>query len=352
MALRFMEGFDWVGTQEQLNGRWVIQTTSANVQLVTDVAFPPGKALRLTNTQDNVYHLHSIDTTNQRIVFGFRYRREDGNQVAVVKIGLGTLVRATLVRNADGRFKWIAGSTISGAGVLTTSEQTFIGAWAYVEVSVKLETAPLGDVKIAINGIAAQSAPNVVTASGGTTSHRLTLSALNSSVQHAFDDFYLADDTAGIVTDVIGDSQVVQAVPNGDVLAEFGTPGVGPTHFTEVDQASGDDGLFVSDTQTPPKEDRFSHGTFTSPLGPMDTVYALQAGALWQDDGGGAPNGKLVIQSGASRNVSGTLFVPDGQYRSVYHPVEKNPNGDVPWVDTTADASQVGVITVAIPEVL
>lgn len=352
MALKFITGFDWPNVTTDLQGQWDNVPVSG-ISFSTP-AFAPGNAIQLSNSGDNLYRsLEGVTPTGgTQLLLGFRFKSTDAGEQPILKIGQGATVRGMLVKknmSSPIALAWVASATPSATPLVTTTETFATGTWVYVELAVDLNNVSNGFVRIRINGVPIEASG--ISATGGTTANRLTLSS-PATTTHDYDDLYMADNTAGQVSALVGDVRIKNAYVSGDsATIDFDTvfPASPTTHFSKLngDDAGPEpdgDNSYIQAT-SPNVETRCTHAGHT--IDAADTIYGVQVGTVMKDASTNAKDVSLGILSGDGGSASYPTFqtLTDGAYRSHFELFEEDPFTSTAWTKTGVDGAEVGVKT-------
>jgi hypothetical protein len=277
-----------------------------------------GCALRIqnaVNTATDASNNPGIYFGDAASIFAIRCIVNQNNTITVYQ---GTTLRGTSAPNVitAGTWFWIEGKVITGSGV-----------------------AGAGSVEVRINGV------SILTVTGLTIASNITRCAIgtagaNSGWSNMFVDDWIIWDTAGSQNnDWFGDTFVLVSAPESDGATSDWVPSTGTTRWPLIDETTPLDtdfitGNAVNDTQ------ECNTAAVSLPAGGSVVAVASQARALKTD--AGASSISLGVASVASNNSGPDIALGTGaSVRS--HIAELNPDGNIAWTVSTAQAARFRV---------
>ncbi len=359
MTLQYNDGFDWVDTTSDTT----IRTQLAYDAWTISSPFNPHEALMVGGA--GVYGGKYVGYKNNGGNGALRIQRT--LTTARQTVGIGFRFYATAIPSPAGRneiFSWTDSGTVQltlcllGTGALSLyrgngSTGTLLGtsgttpivaaSWYFIEVFNKIDPST-GTYDVRVNGVSVLSGTGADTRSTANSSANgfnfgrnmhADLGNLANLVEFRFDDFYAIDDQGSVNNAVLGDCRTEMLVPTANVSAGF-TPSAG-SNFQCVDEiplsATAD-----YNAASAAAEDRFSTGGMASTPSSVKAISLVQF-SLKTDAGTNTTRNRLT-SSGTTGNGT-TTAVPTsiGAIRDVF---ELNPNGNVAWDATTANAAQPG----------
>lgn len=354
MALKYIDGFGWLGADDQdlIGNRWT--ASNGNNTILTGAPGPSGppftdtQALRVFNNgAGKTYRPTLVDTgAGDRLIVGFRFRTNSDATNPIVRINQDASIRGTLgVVGSPPKLRWVRGSSLTTNIVLTTTETFSLNQWYYVELEVLASfTGGTGSVKIAINGGTPAEASSADTFSTANTSNRIRLESTSSSFTNDFTDLYIADSTGSGVTAFIGDVQVVTAEPDTDEVTDWTLTGE-VSHFLALDEvnAAHDETSYI-ETSTTSQESVHKVGYPRLTINGTDTLYGVQIGAAARDTTSGAPQIELGVGTDTVPTTPAVLYgsaqtLPTGSaYGTFFEVFETDPDSGVAWVQGSKGA--------------
>jgi len=216
------------------------------------------------------------------------------------------------------------------------------GIFAYIEFKVTIANSiSAGSCKVRINGAdvitvaTSQDLQNTANASA----NQFILGIENSSATVTFDDVYICDQAGSTNNDFLGDVRVDTIYPTSDGNYSQFTPSTGTSHFALVDETTPNttdynDGSTVSD--------RDSYGMGNLAALTSQTVYGVQVNAAILKDDAGAKSACTMVRS-SSTNADGASAALGTSQVYVSQVFETDPNGAIPWTETTVNSMESGV---------
>lgn len=340
MAMLVIEGFDQYTTDAEVQrGGWV----SSNFGNITpghtaEIHGSTGKAILLTAS---VAMIKAGFTSSATFTAGIAmYHRNSGPQNAqIFRFIEGGSTQGELRETSSGELTYRRGtgtvvSTSSGAGLVQ-------GAYQYIEVEVFLH-ASTGTVKMWVDGVEVANDTGLNTLQTSTAViDRVDLIG-NSTIDQAYDDLYLLDDSGSDNTSQLGPCFVETIVPDADgVTNNFTRVGGGSNNYEAVDDiAPPDDDTTYNHSATATDVEMYGMAALTSAIG---TVFAVEASALVRKE----DPGFREIQVRARNNVTDVDSPSKGfsvEYRYIGHIFENDPDGGGNWTETDVNSAQFGIV--------
>lgn len=244
-----------------------------------------------------------------------------------------TTVRA--VMTTDLRIALYVGSTLVGQsapGVFVNNSYFWLEFKAVTGASgsASLEARINGTTVVLVTGLTfATAIDQLIYGRTGPGTHNYTM-----------DDLVVWDNTGTENNDWMGDSFVIAAAPNSDAAANDWTASTGTARWDMIDEAAPNDTDFI----TGPTAGAIQECGTTTPTLPATggvAAVAVQARALKTDTGVSAI--ALGIASGLSSHNSAPAVNLGTGAQVFSHIVERNPDGDIPWTQSTAQAARFRV---------
>lgn len=233
---------------------------------------------------------------------------------------------------------WDAAQSFQGK---TPANLVYPDTWTWVEVKILGNTAGLGTghVEVRVQGVTQLIINNInifnpfgYYAIGGA-------GAGNQSIW--FDDWIVWDTTGVSNNTFMGDRRLWWSMPNANGLPQQFIPSAGAA-FNCVNQVSPVDTTFIQSTAPGDVSEFAKQGIG---INSTDIAAVVVVGRLLKTDAGMA-SARVGINSNGNVANSTELFPPItvGQY--FYYPVERDPNGNLPWTKAAADAANIRVTRV------
>lgn len=182
------------------------------------------------------------------------------------------------------------------------------------------------------------------TVSGNTSFSNIIIGNFGGSTAMAgyYDDLYILN-TSGSYNNVrLGDSRIQTLVPNVDVGPNDGTFSTGSTYHGVVNAAQNNGGLtYITMTNTPGQENLFGVTTLNSVAA---SVYAVKVTNLAETSDLISPtNVQSIIVSNAIV-ANGNVFNLNTTFSTVTGLFETDPSTSMPWIYTSINSANVGII--------
>ena len=228
-----------------------------------------------------------------------------------------------------------AGATLIGS---TPANQYVLSSWFWVEA--RLTAGSPGSLALRVNG-AEYTFPITIASVGAVGLGTLGPSVFQTGVAR-WDDWIVWDNTDTVANDFVGDTFVLIAPPNADGTPSNWAASTGTTRFNLIDESTPDDADFIR-ADNVGDVNEFAHTSVNLPVGSVAAI-AVQGRALKTD--AGASSIALGLSSGGATSMSGEQALTTGGV--VYtHIANRNPNGNVPWTQETAQAARLRVQRIA-----
>jgi hypothetical protein len=332
MALRYIDGFDWLVDQSVLDnytGRWtnVGSPSDTFVLRITDTASGLGAAMRLLASQDLV---HTID--GGALVTGYVGMRIRVGSLAgdrkflTMEVPEGTQLQLRI--NQTGNLE----ISRNVNPVLATGTFTFSpDVWYYVECKWFIHDST-GTFQVWING---DPTPDIDLSGADThwsgNAEVKSIELQGENAQMDFDDLYIDD------AQNHGDVFVHTIVADGvGTDADF-TPLVG-ANWEEVDELPTDLDTTYNESLTVDDRDRFTHTDL-----PADTevVLGVQVGVFAKKTIAGPRQLRTLAHDGVTEG-EGAAQTPGLEWGWLYDMYEDHPTGAAEWTESEVNAGQFG----------
>jgi len=303
-----------------------------------------GLSFKVHNDPGNTSAIGTPDFGNKATwIIGFGFR--PGTRLLdtrIVSLYDSTSEQFTLRMTGAGELAVYRGTTLiaasSGAVGLSSN------AWCFIELRVTLHGSA-GAYEVRLNGVNVLSASGVRT-TGTANNFAQTVrfrGAFSSSAvdQTAFDDIYIADDTAGEVDDFIGSHKVVAVYPDG-AGASTDLASSGGANYAAVDDNPHDGDTSYVQSAVDQDEDLYAYQDVT-----LNDIKGVQINGVCRETDATPFSLRLLCQSGMTLDTGSDLAIGSTSYVTKSRILEEDPDTAAPWTDSAINASQFGVRVVA-----
>jgi len=341
MALRFMDGFDLHGSALALP-----YTVESNVSIEQGGGRFGGDALKLVPEGGRVV-LDGFDMTG-RVFAGMHHYistgTEGANHEAIVEFG-------------DNSLQTQGGSKISSGGVVSltyngsplvevndaagntwdiTSSWPKAGKWFHFEIGFDVN-ASSSNIVVRVDG------NEILNVTGDTTA----VSAINKVVLGSgdgfefvkMDDVFVADDSAGQITDFPGMVRIATLRPSGAGDSADFTSDTGDANYQNVDEGYPDFDTSTNTSSTLGNRDLFTHGDISDDIA---SIKAVQTKVNARTQGSGKDIAPALKPGGASTVYTGTVVRPASSFGWLQEIFETNPDTTQAWTETEVQNLQAG----------
>lgn len=360
MALQVIEGFDHMSSTDLMDSKQWDYQPDLSAQSFAIAGFAAGRVLgkcfHVNNGADFGSYTwtmaRTLPSTYTSFVTGFAFQMSHVPQLGGTAsiFGFWTAAGALVldVRVAsDNSLRLFNGS---GSQIATSSPAVLTArGWHYIELKVTINGAS-GSVAAQVDGA---SAIGTTTVNIGSTAIEFagpwtTFSSGSNwdqsiEVDLYYDDWYFADQTAGIVADFIGDVRVETIYPNAAGTHNDWTPNSGVNHYDRVNEHTTapypDDDITYLSTSTVNNEDTWNYDNLSIVTG---TIYGVQTNVYARKEDPLLRQVRALVLSGATLTESGNHTLATS-YTDNTDMWEKNPTGSVQWTVTTVNSAEFGV---------
>lgn len=333
MAILFIDGFDYKSESinTDLSGRWTTTGSSGGFDTRTGVN-GIGKALAISASPLYVA-THTLSNADSTIYTGFHYK--NGNfdtNLAIVEFGFSGVDHCRLYTTYTGQLRfWTADSGY----VYDTTTNLGSATWYHLEMKVIISNT-VGGMELRVDGTTVMNEFTFDTAEAGVNAEVNYISLFgDSEIQH-YDNFYIADSTAG--QDFIGPAYVSTLHPDGAGSSAQFTPTSPDENWQAVDNVEPTTDSNYNESSTTGHLDRFTHGNL-----PADatTIHAVQVSANAKVSGAGTRILKTVAYDGTTEGEStGKGLSSDWTY--IQDMYEDHPSGAAAWTPSEVNSGQFG----------
>jgi hypothetical protein len=335
--LRFIDGAGHYDTAK-LTAKW---NNAVNATVLPGAGRFGGGAIRVNDVTNGLL-LKTLDTQPTWIVgFAFYTGTFPLTNTVILKVLDAGAVQVDVRLNNDGTLSITRnGAPLTGG---TTTFALSTNTWHYIEFKVTIANAIIAsscqlkiDNALVADVAAAQDTQDTLNASANAIS-------FHGSVPNAtFSDVYICDAAGGVCTDFIGDSRIVQMLPNaaGD-LTQFTVVNAGNNWSAQANNPSLNDGQYVY-SATPGQVDLYNLQDLTL-TGP---IKGIQVSVYARKDDSGTRQAATAIKTGGTTFIGTTrnLTTSYVDYSTIY---ELNPFTVLAWVPVDLVALQAGIKLIA-----
>lgn len=248
----------------------------------------------------------------------------------------------TLRMTSAGELAVYRGTTL----IATSSGAVGIGVNSWCFIEVKLTIGNAGAYEVRLNGV------NVL--SDGSEDTQQTANAYAQTIrfwgtfdssagnQIAYDDIYIADQTAGEVDDFIGSHKVVTIYPDGDGAATDLTPTGGGSHYTQVDENPHDGDSTYVQSAVDQDEDLYDFQDVV-----LSDIKGIQINAVCRETDATPFSLRLLCQSDMTLDTGSDISIGSTTYVTRHRILEADPDTTAAWTDTGISAAQFGIRVIA-----
>ena len=284
-----------------------------------------------------------LDINYQEVIVGFGLRSAafaEGSDI----LGFfnGSTLMVSIEMTAAGGLKVMRGGSVEiGA---TTNALLQANAWHYIEVRLKVDNAPNGEIEIWIDGVQ-RLLDNAVDSLNGTDATFDALTFQEFIQPWDMDDVYVLDPNSGAASPhntFLGDIQIDAVVPDGvGAHEEFDTAVGSVNHWQNVDEIPHTGDTDYNESPTVNDRDLFTFGDLPAISG-GSTLLSVKATALVRKIDAGLGQFRLVARPVAT-NRNGDTLTLSTEYRYHQHIWDLNPETSAAWTDALFNASEFGV---------
>lgn len=228
-------------------------------------------------------------------------------------------------------------SVFQGATLLGSTPNNLytVGAWHHLEALV-VSGAGTGSVQVRVNGTLHLTLSNLTI--GQITGYGIARDFSSGIEQVLWDDWVVWDTSGTVNNSFLGDTFVIVAAPDADSTPSDWVPDTGTTRFSRVNEASPADASFITGNAVGDAQE-FTHVQPNLPTGAVAAI-ATQTRALKTDSGssgieiGLSSNGATSMRAEAALSTTALVYS---------HIANLNPNGNVPWTQSAAQAARMRV---------
>lgn len=208
-------------------------------------------------------------------------------------------------------------------------------------MEVKLTAGAAGSCEIRMNGVSVFSAVGQDFTDGNDNIGTVRLVNPRSTISY-WDDWYVADTDAGVVTDFLGPVKVHPLEPNGNGSSSqwVGSDANSIDNYLLVDEVPSDSDTTYVESATLGQIDLYAFEDL--PVG-VDVVYGVMVGVIAKKTLATAETIDPLVRTGAA-NFQGAAFVlPETTYDGFFHLWDVNPQTLAQWTVAEVNTAEFGV---------
>lgn len=269
------------------------------------------------------------------IGFGFR----PGSALADVRIFEimdSSTVQFALYMTSAGNLQVRRGTT-----ALETSAATPLApdTWVYLELKVVISNTGSYEVRASGTTILSNTGDTQNSANAYAQAVKLWGRAGGAGTSaHTFDDLYIADDSAGEITNFIGSHRAITLYPNAEGDLVEWTPSTGMDNSAMVDETPHDSDTTYVESSTTGQQDLYQFQNAD-----LVQIAGVQINAVCRETDATPFSIKLVAKSGTTTDEGSGVAVGTTSYVTRSRVLEVDPDTTVPWIDAGIDAAQFGI---------
>lgn len=243
--------------------------------------------------------------------------------------------RLRIIANAAGGFNVYINTTLVGSSAPTLITPN---SWFWLEAKAT-RGATTGALEVRLNG----AATPIITLTGLALPDQWASVSLGqeSTANQAptrYDDWIVWDTTGDVNNDFMGDTFVLVAPPEADATISDFVPSTGSNRWSLVDEDVPNDADFITGNTVGDAQE-FSHSSLNLPVGAVAAI-ATQVRAFKTD--AGSSSIEVGLASGSQTSMGAEVaLATSGTVRS--HIANLNPNGNIPWTQSAAQAARLRV---------
>jgi hypothetical protein len=325
MTVRWIDGFTFYTTKTDITAREGIITTPGFANFATGRL---GVGQCITTAQG--YSFAPFASPQAALSIGFAYQVSNLSQAGtMLQMHNGGTPICDLRVTSTGALQ----ATRDG-NVLGTSAGGIIApdVWKYLEVEVE-RSSSVGVFNVYVNGVSVLALTGQNT--GGSNIDKITFSSGSADIK--LDDLYVTDTSTRL-----GECRIDGIHPTADTATKAWTPSTGTDNYACVDEATFATSDFVS-TSSAGDKDYYDMGALGfDPL----TIHALLVLTMAKKDDATTRTLRSNLKSSATEGHGATKGL--GSSFVVYTDIfTTDPNGSIPWTETSVNAAQVGIEVVS-----
>lgn len=346
MALRWIEGFDWLGStgmtgaalQAELQEKYT-QADMTNFSPTSTTGVGRGGGVALEWGISSAQHFtKALDNQSAWIVgFALRTHSSAHAQRSILQFWDAGAVQCALQVTTGGNLAFYRGLASLNLG--TSAFALALNQWYYIEVKVTIHSTA-GAVEVRVNGSPVLTVVGVDTQQfANSFANQIDFSSGNTGTR--IDDIYICDASGTQNTDFLGEVKVERLVPTGDSGLQGWTPSDGTSHFALVDETPDNaDADYLESANVPGNQDLFDYANLAS----LDSgIRGVQVNTLARVTDAGSIGIKTLATSGAAESEDVAQVVSDTSYRSFARVIESDPNTGALWTAASVNAAQFGI---------
>lgn len=329
MALRFMDGFDWTTSTNDIPEKW--DSDSQVITSTTATRFNIGRAV--TSNTSTAFMYKTLDAQATWILgFAFYLPSTNTNVTSIARIYDSTTVQSSLYHNASRQLE----VRLSTSSVLATGMTLNFNQWYFIEWQITTNNS--GSSIVRVDGVetinfSATDTQSTANAYGD----KISLTPGNND---RVDDVYVCDTSGTTNNTFLGDVRVSTSIVNGNGnSSQFtGSDGNSTDNYLLVDDTTPDDDSTYTESETVGHVDLMTVADLT--VSPTQ-IFGVQVNAHAKRTDVTARGLENAVRSGGTK-YNGTEQALQTGYRDIYHIWEQNPATSTAWTESTVNALEIG----------
>lgn len=226
-----------------------------------------------------------------------------------------------------------------GTTLFTDTTVIDLSIWNYLELKVTISDT-VGAVVGRLNGVQIFNQTALDTKNGGTGYvNKFKISNPHAGFSNYWvDDLYVADTTAGVVSDFVGDCRVDTLYPNADSSVAF-TKNGGANNYGRLSETPYDGNTTYVSSANANDIDRY--GITSIPV-TNPSIKGVQVNVYAEKDDTALRMITPLVQVGGTDYSGSPVALVNGTYGMYYQLYEKNPNTSAQWALSEVNAMHPG----------
>jgi hypothetical protein len=334
MALLHIEGFEMYSSTTQLNNYpyYTFQNNFTSYSLLDSTI----KRFETSNYSLRVAHLqyvrYKLPETKTEIITGVAVRKSSGTYKYDILQFLDSAYNSQLVVN------W-SGSVVTfkrGSTVIATSTVDFIsGTWFYIATKIVFDDST-GSIEFWVNGVKDIDVTGLDTKNTSVTGIDV-VSLYGSGSYVWFDDWYIMDTTGDYNNSIIPEARISMLLPSADTAQKDFTASTGSDNYAMLNDNNESAYVYAS-----LNESKDLYEMTNIPIS-AENVYGMLIHTYAEKTDTELTSIKLVTESNGNSNISNSFYLRAGSSMLCKHLVEKDPNGNIEWTNSSINDVKVGM---------
>jgi len=213
--------------------------------------------------------------------------------------------------------------------------------WYYLEIKVVVHPTA-GSVELRLNEVPIITQSNINTGDIGTNYDFIRWERIVTT-NYYMQDIYVCDGLGGVNDDFLGDVKIDIIRPNASGTYSDFTPSAG-SNWENVDEVPIDEDVTYNESTLVDQKDTYNLENVSTGSA---TIFGIQQFTVMRKSDVGPYRAKQLLKSGATESLGDELALNDS-YTGYRRAFDQNPNTSTAWTETTINALESGVKTVAV----